>query len=214
MITDYLSEPKHPALISLNKILVCEAPWKEAYDYILFIDADILIHAKAPPLHDADGVRAFGDTIGVVHQSQPTLEARIAGQIHKGYADVTAADYYRLKAGLAIETDHIINSGVLVIQPAKHAAFLRKIFQTYFRGQLDSPHGFHYDQAVVGYELLAARCYTFLDKKLNALWANNKYYYNTMLKQPKTLQEFYDENYFIHLAGRCDYDRIPSLTMC
>jgi len=30
-------------------------------------------------------------------------------------------------------------------------------------------------------------------------------------KQSLTLQEFYDTNYFTHLAGHCDYDLIPTL---
>jgi hypothetical protein len=88
---------------------------KKEYDFIIFIDADIIINENTPTIHNEYD---FGDKIGVVNQSQPTLQARIEGQIHKGY-EVTAKDYYKLKSNHSIETDHIINTGVLVIQPKK-----------------------------------------------------------------------------------------------
>lgn len=51
----------------------------------------------------------------------------------------------------------------------------------------------------------------FMNMKWNALWGNNKYYFNTIKKQQLTLQEFYDKNYFIHFAGYCDYHLIPTI---
>ena len=90
-----LDGPKHSHLISLNKILVCDYNWEKEYDFIIFIDADIIINENTPSIHNEYN---FGDKIGVVNQSQPTLQARIEGQIHKGY-EVTAKDYYKLKSG-------------------------------------------------------------------------------------------------------------------
>ena len=207
VITDYIDGPKHSHLISLNKILVCDYNWEKEYDFIIFIDADIIINENAPAIHNE---YTFGDKIGVVNQSQPTLQARIEGQIHKGY-EVTAKDYYKLKSGHIIDTDHIINTGVLVIQPKKHKVFLRKIFNTYFKKQINNPAGFHYEQSVIGYEIQKNNMHYFMDMKWNALWSNNKYYFNIMKKQPLILQEFYDTNYFTHLAGHCDYHLIPTL---
>ena len=52
VITDYISqEYPHPDTISLNKILVCSCDWSMNYDIVIFIDADILINIKAPPIH-------------------------------------------------------------------------------------------------------------------------------------------------------------------
>ena len=51
----------------------------------------------------------------------------------------------------------------------------------------------------------------FIDMKWNALWSNNKYYFNVMKQKMLTLQEFYDNNYFIHLAGHCDFHLIPTI---
>jgi hypothetical protein len=50
-----------------------------------------------------------------------------------------------------------------------------------------------------------------MDMKWNALWSNNKYYYNTIKKMNLTLQDFFNANYFVHLAGNCDFDLIKTL---
>ena len=207
VITDFIKEPKHPHLLSLNKLLVCDYSWEKEYDFIIFIDADIIINENTPTIHNEYN---FGDKIGVVNQSQPTLQARIEAQIHKGY-EVTAKDYYKLKSNHNIETDHIINTGVLVIQPKKHKLFLRNIFDTYFRKQIGNRALFHYEQSVIGYELQKNNMYYFMNMKWNAQWPLSKYYFNTMKKQSLTLQEFYDTNYFIHLAGRCDHHLIRTI---
>jgi hypothetical protein len=205
VITDYISDIKHKDVISFNKALVCNYKWEKDYDFIIFIDADILINKKAPSLHDSYD---FGDKIGVVNQSQPNLEARILAQKQKGYADISAKDYYRIKSGHEIDTDHIINTGVLVIQPAKHAVFLKNIFEKYYKTQIDNKSGFHYEQSVIGYELQSNNLHYFMDMKWNSLWGNNKYWFN-MIGSPITLQTFYDNHYFIHLAGKCDFHLVP-----
>lgn len=209
VITEYITVPKHPHLISFNKILVCDYNWNKDYDFIIFIDADIIININSPPIHKEF---EFGDKIGVVNQSQPSLQARLLCQKHKGY-EVTAKDYYKLKSNHNIETDHIINTGVLVIQPKLHKLFLRNIFESYSNKQIGNKNGFHYEQSVIGYEIQKNNMYFFMDMRWNALWANNKYYFNTIRKQSLTLQDFYNNNYFIHHAGKCDFNIIPSLIM-
>jgi hypothetical protein len=207
IITDYICEPIHSDLVSFNKILVCEYNWEKDYDFIIFIDADIIINENTPLIHN---MYNFNNKIGVVNQSQPNLNARIESQIHKGY-EVTAKEYYKLKSNLDINTDHIINTGVLVIQPKIHKLFLKNIFYKYCNNQINNKEGFHYEQSVIGYEIQKNNMHYFMDMKWNALWANNKYYFNNIKKQTLTLQEFYNQNYFIHLAGHCDYHLIPTL---
>ena len=106
---------------------------------------------------------------------------------------------------------NILNSGILVLQPKIHKNFLKNIYEKYIENQINHPSGFHYEQSVIGYEIQKNNMHYFMDMKWNALWANNKYYFNTMKKQPLTLQEFYDTNYFTHLAGHCDYHLIQTL---
>lgn len=207
VITDYISPPYHKDLISFNKILVCNFKWDKDYDFIIFIDADIIINNDAPSLHN---FYDFGDKIGVVNHSQPDLLARLLCQKHRGY-EVTASEYYKLKSNHDINTDHIINTGLLVFQPRKHSLFLQNIFEQYHKYQINNTNGFHYEQAVIGYEIQNSNLHFYMDMKWNALWANNKYYYNIIRKKNLTIREFYKNNYFTHLAGKCDYDLVNTL---
>ena len=50
-----------------------------------------------------------------------------------------------------------------------------------------------------------------MNMKWNALWANNKNFFNTIKKQLLTLQGFYDNNYFIHFCGHADFHLIPNI---
>ena len=207
VITNYIDTYHHPDLISFNKILVCEYNWEKNYDFIIFIDADIIINENTPPIHN---MYNFENKIGVVNQSQPNLKARIETQIHKGY-ETTAKEYYKLKSNHDINTEHIINTGVIVIQPKIHKNFLRNIYEKYKDNQINHPSGFHYEQSVIGYEIQKNNMYYFMDMKWNALWSNNKYYFNNIKKESLTLQQFYKNNYFIHLAGNCDFHLVPIL---
>ena len=50
-------------------------------------------------------------------------------------------------------------------------------------------------------------CY-FMDIKWNGIWEINKYYYNIIKSDKINLQKFLDKNWFVHLAGRCDWDLV------
>jgi hypothetical protein len=124
VITDFLDKDiKENASISFNKILVCNQEWSNNYDFIIFIDADILININSPPIHN---YVEYGDCIGIIDEySQPTKERRLKIQRQMGW-ETSASDYYKL-CGLNIETDMVFNSGVLVLQPRKHKYFLQYI---------------------------------------------------------------------------------------
>lgn len=194
VITEYISEP-HPKLISMNKILVSD----EHYDFIVFVDADVLINPDAPPIHDAYD---FGDKIGVVSQNQPDKYAKYMVQKTMQW-ELTAEQYYLNKSGHILDTEDVINTGVLVIQPKKHKEFLDNIFNKYSENQKWSPHGFHYEQSVIGFELQINNMAFFMDYKWNAIWLTHKIYDQISRKNPN-LVEFYKKNYFTHLAGGCD----------
>ena len=207
VITDFISKNNHKNLINMNKWLLCELDWSNNYDFIIFIDADIIINENTPTIHNEYN---FGVKIGVVNQSQPTIQARIEGQIHKGF-EVTAKDYYKKHANLLFDGEHIINSGVLVIQPKIHKKYLSDLVVKFEPDVLKQPNNLHKDQCFFGYQLQVDNMHYFMNMKWNALWASNKYYFNTIKKQSLTLQKFYDTNYFIHLAGHFDFHLIPTL---
>jgi len=193
----------HPDLISFQKILVCSQPFSAEYDFIIFIDADILINKNAPALHN---IIDFGDKIGIVDEySQPTPKIRIQLQKQNKWED-NATDYYKL-AGLDIITNKVLNTGVLVMQPSKHSKFLFDIYDNYAKMAISHSRGFHYEQSCIGFELQDKNMFVLLDNKWNALWAlyrDTKWFSN--------LQEMYENNYMIHFAGKCDYSLIPYIT--
>jgi hypothetical protein len=210
IITNFLSSKtnlpiQHPHLISFQKILVCSQPFSKTYDYIIFIDADVLINKNAPALHN---IIDFGDKIGIVDEySQPTKELRIQLQKNNKWED-NATDYYKL-AGLDINTYKVLNTGVLVMQPAKHASFLLDIYNKYGKMAINHPRGFGYEQSCIGYELQKTNNYVLLDNKWNALWI----LYRDTNCFGRNLQEMYNQNYFIHFAGKCDYHLVNKIIM-
>lgn len=207
LITDFL-DPRIKSYdsISFNKILVCSQEWSHEYDFIIFIDADILINRNSPSLHDYVD---YGDSIGIIDEySQPTNEKRIVVQKLMNW-ETTATEYYKL-AGFDIQTDIVMNSGVIVMQPKKHNAFLQMIYNTHVLKSLAHPRGFHLEQSSLGYELQKANLYKLLDNKFNALWSLTKIY-NVYSPSDITLQQFVNDNYFIHFAGHVDFDKIKAL---
>lgn len=210
IITDFISAGTqypiyHQALISFNKILVCSQDFSSEYDFIIFIDADILISKNAPPLHD---IYNFGDKIGIVDEySQPTPELRIELQKKNGWED-SACKYYKL-AGLDIDasTCHVLNTGLLVMQPAKHAKMLVDIYNKFAVRAVNHVRGYHFEQSCIGYELMKQEKCLIMDNKWNAVWSlyrDSKWY-------QKGLLDAYNGNNFIHFAGRADYHLIPTL---
>mgnify|MGYP000371266016 CR=1 FL=1 len=151
VITEYIDENyKHADTISMQKQLICTLDWAKNYDFIICLDCDIIInHKQTPSIHN---YYDLGKKIGVVNQSQPTLQARLAGQRHKGL-EITAQDYYKLKSNHDIDTDHIINSGMMVCQPKIHKDFLKTVYDKYIKQQINHKNGYHYEQSVIGYEI-------------------------------------------------------------
>jgi len=195
----------HPDTISFQKILVCSRGkylLEKQYDFIIFIDADILINSNSPALHSAAD---YGDKIGIIDEySQPTPEMRISLQRKNGWED-NATKYYNL-AGFDLETRIVLNSGVLVMQPKKHALLLERIYHKYVANSIGHPRHFHFEQSCIGYELQNNHLCCILPNKWNALWGlykDTNYY--------KDLQTMVDNNYFTHFAGKVDLHLVKNI---
>ena len=202
VITDFLDKKvQHRSTISFNKILVCNQSWSLEYDFIIFIDADILINIHAPPLHTYD----YGKCIGLIDEySQPSREKRLQIQRQMGW-ETSATDYYKL-CGLDISTEMVFNSGVLVMQPKIHNGFLTNIYNKYVMQSISHSRGFHFEQSCIGYEIQKAHNYKVIDNRFNAIWGLSK------LDGAK-LDTYFAENYFIHFAGHTDYDKIKNIKL-
>jgi len=196
IVTEYLDKNiQSNASISFNKILVCSQEWSKGYDFIIFVDADIFININSPPIHTF--VNYGSISIGIVDEySQPTKERRLKIQKKMGW-ETSARDYYKL-CGLDIQTDMVFNSGVLVLQPSMHREFLENIYNKYVAQSLNHPRGFGFEQSCIGYEIQKEKMYKVLDNKFNAVLAL------TELDNIEniTLEQYFNQNFFIHFAGR------------
>jgi hypothetical protein len=202
VITDFLDKKvQHRSTISFNKILVCNQEWSLEYDFIIFIDADILININAPPIHTYD----YGTCIGLIDEySQPSREKRLQIQRRMGW-ESSATDYYKL-CGLDIKTDMVFNSGVLVMQPKIHNGFLTNIYNKYVMQSISHKRGFHFEQSCIGYEIQKAHNYKVIDNRFNAIWGLSK-------MDGANLNTYFADNYFIHFAGHTDYDKIKNIKL-
>jgi hypothetical protein len=170
------------------------------YDFVIFIDSDILINISAPAIHLSEG---FGDNIGIVDEySQPTPEIRLKIQKMMGW-EPNAHEYYKL-CGLHLDTKIVLNSGVLVIQPKKHKDILESVYNTYLPRSITHQRGPHYEQTSLGYELQTQHIYVLLNNRWNAIWGLHK-------MTGANLEEFFRNNYFIHFAGNTDIHMAPNL---
>lgn len=209
MITNFLEtklSKSHKSTISFQKILIGCQNWSTEYDYIIIIDADILINTNAPQI----SVDTLKDKIGIINEySQPTEYERLAIQIRMDW-ERTPTDYYQLgDPSFNIDTDLLLNTGFIIVQPVIHNVFLREIYNTYISMSINHSRGFHFEQAVIGYELQKNNMFTVMNNKWNAIWSLNK----LSKKYSVSLQEFYNNNYCIHFAGHMDYNLIPSLKL-
>jgi hypothetical protein len=204
VITDFLDKNiTNKATISFNKILVCDLEISKNYDFVIFIDADILINIHSPPIHNYID---YEGRIGIIDEySQPTQEQRLKIQKKMGW-ETSASDYYKL-CGLNIKTNIVLNTGVLVLQPKLHNDFLKYIFNKYVKYSISHYRGFHFEQSCIGYELQKNNLYKIIDNRFNAIWGLTKLD-NT---QNITLNDFFNNNYFIHFAGRTDFDIIKKI---
>jgi len=206
VITYFLDKTiQHRSSVSFNKILVCNQEWSNEYDFIIFIDADILININSPPIHNYID---YEGCIGIIDEySQPSKQRRLEIQRKMGW-ETSAVDYYNL-CGLDIQTDMVFNSGVLVLQPKKHADFLQCIYNKYVAQSLSHYRGFHFEQSCIGYEIQKNNLYKVIDNKFNAVWNLTKLDNIENI----TLNKYFNENYFIHFAGHTDYDKVKQIQM-
>ena len=233
--TDYL-EPRYPdkAVCSLNKILVCSQPWSAQYDFIVFIDCDIYINIGAPPIHLC---MDFGDKIGIINEYDQVVGfEQYVEMVRQALNWGTAPEYYA-KAGFTLDTELMLNTGVLVMQPAKHGEFLRDVFDRHYNTCLTHPRGFHYEQAAIGYELQTNSMFTILPKQFNAIWfiqklINEQKRVEARLKVNNDgisyiihrrmsgegqetkescinrINQYFRDNYFTHLAASQNHERV------
>lgn len=183
IFTDFLdSAHKHGDTISFQKCLVPSHLLE--YDLVVVLDADIYIHSYSPPIHLLD----LHNKIGIVNEVGQSSPEAYQSMIQTGFADVGTI-YYK-KAGLDLETQLILNTGVIVCNPKLHGEFLKSIYEKYIETSIGHPRGFHYEQSCIGYELQTKHMFHLLPNTWNHIYIHSQLT-NTPVGSP----------YFLHLAG-------------
>jgi lipopolysaccharide biosynthesis glycosyltransferase len=196
VVSEWIKGPHVRDSTSFQKILI--PGYFTDYDYVIFVDADILIHPEAPPIH----LEIESEGIGCVDQWAQPDGRRL--EIARRYGwETSAIDYYKL-AGFTINIDKVINTGVLVFQPALHANICNEIYRNYVNNCVGNRRGFHYEQSAIGYTLQSRDLVKWLDSCWNAIWPLNN-------AVGKDLLNFCNENWFIHFAGGCDWAKVPKI---
>ncbi len=196
VVTDWIAGPKMRDTTSFQKILV--ASKFPEYDYVIFVDADILIHPEAPAIH----LEIDGENIGCIDQwGQPNGRRLEIAQRH-GW-ETSATDYYAL-AGFKLDTNKVINTGVLVFQPALNAGICKEIYKLWVERSIGHKRGFHFEQSAIGFTLQSERMVKWLDVYWNGIWP--------LAKAIGTdFKEFCSEHWFIHFAGGVDWAKVPKI---
>ena len=184
VFTEFL-DPTHkqPDTISFQKCLV--PSFLMDYDLVVVLDADIYIHNHSPPIHLVE----LGDKIGIVNEvSQSTPEN------YKQLNEIKIVDYpkqYYEISGFNLDTDKILNTGLILCNPSQHAEYLKSIYEKYVDKSVGHPRKFHYEQSCVGYELQKDNMYTLISNNWNFIYAHSKLT-NTLLNSSP---------FFLHFAG-------------
>lgn len=183
IFTDFLDpKRKHPDTISFQKCLV---PFLlHDYDLVVVLDADIYVHPQAPPID----VLAIGDKIGIVNEVEQSDPENYKKLHEIGFADY-ASEYY-LKVGLPLQTDRILNTGLMICKPMYHSKYLKEIYEKYVDKSIKHPRGFHYEQGCIGYELQKDEMFTLIPNSWNFIYVHAQ-----ITNVPTTNQ------IFVHFAG-------------
>src|SRR6266436_7504542 len=167
IVIDYFidQEAEDISFISLQKALVCSIEQAKQYDFVVYIDADILINVQNAPPIDSE-IKDPRFALFVDEYTQPSKMKRIEIEKKMG-GPISASEYYKL-SGLEIETEIVLNSGVMVLSPKWHKETLEKVYFFGKRTGRNHPRGFHFEQSLVGYAFQRERVFRLIDNKWNA----------------------------------------------
>jgi hypothetical protein len=196
--------------ICVQKLLILEQPFAKEYEYIIFIDSDILVNfEKAPNILDGleqgkIGVVPERSLFGVIPYDSSITDRmptwpKSAEEYYK---------HYKFPKVFPVQ----INSGVMVYQPAYHTKFLKGVYDTYSQ-RIYAGEDIDGDQGPLNYELHTQNLFQYMDDSWNRIWLFyhiafygflNSTYDKPALQQ--AMKSIFDKTYFLHLAGHVGWD--------
>jgi len=192
VFSDFLDPVRNrPDTISFQKCLVPDQ--LREYDLVVILDADIYIESYAPPIHTFE----LNGKIGIVNEVAQSTPEGYEHMVNIRFAD-HAKKYYEL-VGFDLNTTQILNTGVMICNPVKHADCLKAIYEKYVDKSVGHPRGFHYEQSCIGYELQKDELYEVIPNVWNFIWIHSQ-----ITQDPV-------KGYFVHFAGLRGSERESAL---
>ena len=213
LITDFLDDTykTHDVSMYFQKSLVCNQSWSCDYDYIIYVDNDVYMNINSPPIHN---YHDFGSKIGIVDEwSQPSADKKSLIAAFWDMPDKSMADYYVNTLSISREEAEsmplVVNSGVLVFQPSIHREKMNEYYNYYMPLAIGCKFNW-FEQASLAVFLVKNDIYFQMDTRFNAVW-NWTRSFKEVSYLPENIHDFFQENYFVHFAGKVSYDKIPIL---
>lgn len=233
-----LTEPVLPSAVTRErtlhwqKLLIPSLPALRQYQQVAWLDGDILINSShAPSIFESHDPERIG-VVDILPRMRQRLDGMTVEQrwvylllraqsiskdqpwagmaaYESGFGNPYASD------GLEPAPKEFINTGVLVFNPERHAAFFRTVFKKYPRNSRNGD----FEQTPLSFEILASGQAQLLDSRFNTIWALEAAHHYPFLFGPRfirpTPQDWREwqwlarqcvtnaffNSYFLHFAG-------------
>lgn len=196
----------------VQKLLVAQQPWINDYDWIVIIDADILIN--------------YENTPNLVDQLVPGKICVVSDRHLFGNKDIvtffwkntnnnghpsTAEEYYPY-LNFPETFDNQCNSGFVCFQPKHHKKFFKELYDNY-APRIYAGEDIDGDQGPLNYEGNRQKLLHYLDERWNRIWLFPRGLFYTFLDSfynkeelQKAFNSIFNLSYCIHMTGNCDWD--------
>ena len=195
----------------MQKLLVCSQIWSSDYDFIVCMDADIIINVDQAP----DIIQGIpeGKIGAVCERKLYKLEfSKKVWQRWRPDLPQTGQEYYR-KYGYPDEYENQFNSGVMVYQPKHHANFLLDLYNKNIQRIVHSKEPNDGDQDILSYHVQKNNLIHWLDDRWNMVWVLYKILFYPFLNMRDhkpllrmALNNMHDLSYVVHMAGHVDWE--------
>ncbi len=192
---DYLgnsTEGRRHAAVSLQKLLVHDVLRDE--EYAAVVDYDVVIAPWAPPLP----LSSLGGGVGIVDEAQPSLGVVTAVLRYRTGRTRVPSEYYRSMGFPAAPRNGLLNTGVLLAH-RRHAPWMAALYRRHVRrvARLPPHVSFHYEQALIGAELMRRDLVATLPHAWNRNWM--WYNYSHLVGGERYhIGDVFRRSYFLH----------------
>lgn len=210
-----------------QKCLILSDARVRRYQRVAWIDADILIHPKAPDVFDhvrpglVGAVDAWDTALGLdPDETRRHLQAALARRGIASHIDRTPQAYH-LDWGLPSGHARVVQTGLLILEPAAHEDALLHAYEHAPTTE------YHYEMPPLSHEIQARHEVDWLDNRFNLpwldqlygrvpglldmmpgmterllMWASRGRYASRMERIIRSiLREVSDQSWFLHFAG-------------